>query len=1043
MVNGKFLFTPDPKFTIYHLPFKNYHLKRTQQILLNMNAIRLLFILLLSTYYLSAQSPLLQKWNNRYGTLWEDDAAQVIQNIDGGLTFVGSTKPIYKKGYDIYFVSTDLNGNVIEEQRIGRRADDGGTDLVQCFDGGYAIAGFTESDAPGYNGKRDGWVIKVDKYGNRIWDTLLGTYENDELTSIVQADDGNLWATGTFAGQVALVRLNSKGQIILKKTLAKGIGKKLIATEDGNWLITGYDVEGEDSNLLMIKVNASGVPLWKESISNAKGIDAILDGDGYAIAGIAHTREGREDMFLIKTNDKGKEIWKSSFGGRGLDGANALIKDEMGYYYIVGYSTSHGRGARREKLWLHKVNAAGIAVWKEPLYIGGKESDIGTDIVQLHNGQLVLSGYTASDNSNNKDAWLIKLASKEATANRGIANLTIQQQGLKEDNNNNAIDPEERGNFQLLINNSSKHTAYQVQLKVVPQQVVKGLSFQETVTIGSIPAGTNKIVSIPFAGSELMKKGESSFSVKVQAKNAESQSLTFKVNSQQRTHPQLAIIQSAFDKAQVQKGKVFVYAATIKNMGDATAKNVRVKLSYPYKIKSLSTNLLELGDLGAKQSKEVKFQLVADRVYLEEQIAITLRVVESTNQFGATKEANIAIQKEIPIAPVAPPAVTIEKKQLDLFWISPNPDEYQSQSLSWEESTITIKLKAVSSKPLTEQHFSIIGQTKGKKMDKVKLLPAPNNSKGRYSYTYTTTVTLKEGNNQIVVKVQNGVGERKSSSLVVNHNPVKPNLYILAAGVPHPDLQYASKDAADFVRAFEQQKGKLFNQIDIQLHNTPKTTTSRELNIAIQQMANKYLIDQITEKDVLILFFSSHGIEDKKRKNFYIAGSDLDDVAVKQTSIDFKNDVLSVLDEVKCKKLILIDACQSGAINQLPEGAKGTPTFGSINEAIIRIANAKAGYRHIVSSAADEFSYEDPSWENGAFTEAILEALANQSATTKSGSKQADQNKDQLLTVTELYEFIAHRVPYLVQKEKKEAQHPHMTQAHREADFPLFYLKGK
>lgn len=90
---------------------------------------------------------------------------------------------------------------------------------------------------------------------------------------------------------------------------------------------------------------------------------------------------------------------------------------------------------------------------------------------------------------------------------------------------------------------------------------------------------------------------------------------------------------------------------------------------------------------------------------------------------------------------------------------------------------------------------------------------------------------------------------------------------------------------------------------------------------------------------------------------------------------------------------------------------------------------------------ADEFSYEDPSWENGAFTEAILEALSNQSVSTNQGKMQSNKNKDQLLTVTELYEFIAQRVPYLVKKEKKEEQHPHMTQAHQEADFPLFYLK--
>jgi len=120
---------------------------------------------------------------------------------------------------------------------------------------------------------------------------------------------------------------------------------------------------------------------------------------------------------------------------------------------------------------------------------------------------------------------------------------------------------------------------------------------------------------------------------------------------------------------------------------------------------------------------------------------------------------------------------------------------------------------------------------------------------------------------------------------------------------------------------------------------------------------------------------------------------------------------------------------------------KSVKTFISVNDAIIRIANAKAGYRHIVSSAANEYSYEDPSWENGAFTEAILEALSNQTIATTKGKKQSDKNNDHLLTVTELYEFIAQRVPYLVQRTKKEPQHPHMTKAHQDADFPLFYLK--
>ena len=59
----------------------------------------------------------------------------------------------------------------------------------------------------------------------------------------------------------------------------------------------------------------------------------------------------------------------------------------------------------------------------------------------------------------------------------------------------------------------------------------------------------------------------------------------------------------------------------------------------------------------------------------------------------------------------------------------------------------------------------------------------------------------------------------------------------------------------------------------------------------------------------------------------------------------------------------------------------------------------------LTSSAAGELSREDASWQNGAFTEVLLEALG-------SG---ADGDRNGVLTVTELGGYLSRNVPRLTE----------------------------
>ncbi|HRH67024.1 MAG TPA: hypothetical protein PLU53_12050, partial [Bacteroidia bacterium] len=108
--------------------------------------------------------------------------------------------------------------------------------------------------------------------------------------------------------------------------------------------------------------------------------------------------------------------WQKCIGGSGLDMPVKVIRSQDGSLLMIGstgssdgnISLNHGSS----DVWLCKTDSAGQLLWEKTF--GGSNNDIGTGIIQLSNGDLILSGYTASydgDVSNqhgNFDCWIIK-----------------------------------------------------------------------------------------------------------------------------------------------------------------------------------------------------------------------------------------------------------------------------------------------------------------------------------------------------------------------------------------------------------------------------------------------------------------------------------------------------------------------------------------------------------------------------------------------------------------------------------------------------------
>ena len=138
-----------------------------------------------------------EQWSATFGGPENDVGLSVQQTSDGGFIIAGRTESFGAGVGDVYLIRTDASGNEQWSRTFGGPENDVGWSVQQTSDGGFVVAGGTNSFGAG---ESDVYLIKTDASGNERWSATFGGPENDGGTSVQQTSDGGFIVAGvTFS----------------------------------------------------------------------------------------------------------------------------------------------------------------------------------------------------------------------------------------------------------------------------------------------------------------------------------------------------------------------------------------------------------------------------------------------------------------------------------------------------------------------------------------------------------------------------------------------------------------------------------------------------------------------------------------------------------------------------------------------------------------------------------------------------------------------------------------------------------------------------
>jgi hypothetical protein len=243
-------------------------------------------------------------WEALYGGGGVDIGYGILETADHGFAIVGRSTTYSNGDADFLLIRTDSVGTALWIQHYGGAAFDLCWNVTATSDGGFALAGRTQSFGAG---GEDFWLVKTNANGDSLWSKTYGGAALDRAYSVAECADG--------------------GYAIGGHTFSFGAGL---------------------SDYWIVKTNSSGDSLWSKTIGTASSDPGYFmretSDNGFVLAGVSFGGGAGADVWVVKLSATGDSTWSKRMGGAATDAAYWIEQTSDGGFILAGGTSSSGAG---------------------------------------------------------------------------------------------------------------------------------------------------------------------------------------------------------------------------------------------------------------------------------------------------------------------------------------------------------------------------------------------------------------------------------------------------------------------------------------------------------------------------------------------------------------------------------------------------------------------------------------------------------------------------------------------------------------------------
>ncbi|WP_213280145.1 T9SS type A sorting domain-containing protein [Chryseobacterium indologenes] len=381
-------------------------------------------------------------WQKDIKSSTQDFLSQVITTIDQQYLITGSSIQSgsgkleagskQNNGYDFHLIKLNQQGEEVWEKYFSGQNHDYLSATVTTQDGGFLLAG-TSYSGKGLDKKDDSkggsdiWLIRINEFGDELWQKTLGSSSDEEARAVIQTTDLGFFVAGSFVSaqnskmkgygskDVLITRIDKNGKELSQLILGgKGLDEveKMIPTRDGGALLGIYSRSSE--------VRVSGSEKGSE-IRDAGSVSDVKNPNPVSRTPKQTENFGEGDYWIVKLDKNGKVEWEKNFGGKGDDHIRTLALTSTGFI-IGGESRSERSGNKTAgleegtDLWLISLNERGDEQWQKSYNFKNRDVLMGMSVLHSADDKsskgILLGGYTQAEGriqTNDETFWMLYL----------------------------------------------------------------------------------------------------------------------------------------------------------------------------------------------------------------------------------------------------------------------------------------------------------------------------------------------------------------------------------------------------------------------------------------------------------------------------------------------------------------------------------------------------------------------------------------------------------------------------------------------------------